>query len=350
MTDNTKQARLGLAAVLVAGVVFAMPASADEIADFYKGKTITVLSGFGAGGMYGIYTGVINKHMPRHIPGNPTMIGQFMPGAGGVKAANFFHSAAPKDGSMMGMLSQAIALTQMLKAGTNVRYDAGKMHWLGSIDGVTNILSVWNGSTKVRTMEDLQKEEVIVGVTGKGSIGYMNMALTKSVLGAQLKIVAGYNNLPMIDKAFETGELQGRAATWISIKTRKQEWMKPGVVTQVVQFGLKKHPDLPNVPLAQELATDDADKRILEFAASPSTVGRALSLPPGTPAARVAALRKAFTDTMKDPEFLKEAHARKLPILWSTGEEVAAVIERTVATPPELVNRVKDIVASGGVK
>jgi tripartite-type tricarboxylate transporter receptor subunit TctC len=290
---------------------------------------------------------VLNKHMGKHIPGNPTMIAQFMPGAGGVKAANYFYSAAPKDGTIIGMLSQAIALTQMLKGGTNVRYDASKLLWLGSIDGVTNIFSIWNSNTKVRTLADLQKMEVVAGATGKGSIGYMNLVLTNAILGAKIKIISGYNGVSLVDKAFENGEVNSRAATWISIKTRKQHWMKPNTITHIMQYALKKHPDLPNIPLASELATNDQDRRILEFAASPSIVGRSLALPPGTPKDRVAALRKAFVDTMKDPAFLKEAHDRKLPILWTSAEELSAVIDRTVQAPPALVKRVKDIIANG---
>ncbi|MPY71395.1 MAG: hypothetical protein GEU92_15075 [Alphaproteobacteria bacterium] len=348
MTTPLRQGAVALVCALTAAVAVGAPARADAEADFFRDRTVTVLSGFGAGGMYGIYTRVLNKHFGKHIPGNPTMVAQFMTGAGGVKAANYFYSAAPKDGTTIGMLSQAIALTQMLKGGTNVRYDAGKMHWLGSMDGVVNIFSVWNASTKAQSLEELRKTEVVAGATGKGSIGYMNLVLTKALLGAKIKIIAGYNSVSLVDKAFENGEVQSRAATWISIKTRKQHWMKPGVVTHIMQYALKKHPDLPNIPLAQELAGSDEDRRILEFAASPSVVGRSLALPPGTPASRVATLRKAFEATMKDPEFLKEARARQLPILWSTGDEVAGVIRSTVSAPPALVKRVQDIIASGG--
>ena len=318
-------------------------AKADPVADFYKGRTITILSGFGAGGMYGIYSHLIADHMPSHIPGHPKMIPQFMPGAGGVKAANYFMAAAPQDGTVVGLLSQAIALTQVLRGGTNVRYDASKMHWLGSFDTVTNVLSVWNAGTKVRTVADMKKQQLIVGAPGKGSIGYMNMEALKKLLGLNMKIIAGYSQLEDLDLALERGEVQGRAATFISITTRKMDWIRDRKITNLVQFALRRDSAWKDVPLAQELTKDPETQRMFRFLAAPSTIGRGLCLPPGTPADRVAAMRKAFEDTVKDTAFLKDAHARKLPIDWASAKELTEAIDDTVHAPKALVEKVEKL-------
>lgn len=337
---------IALAAALTAGGVFAGPAAADPVADFYRGKTVTILAGFGAGGMYGIYSRLIADHMPRHIPGNPNMVSQFMPGAGGVKAANYFMTAAPQDGSMIGLLSQAIALTQVLRGGTNVRYDAAKLHWIGSFDTVSNVLSVWNDHSPVRKFADLRTRELIVGATGKGSIGYMNMIMTKKLLGANLRIIAGYNAVEDVDLAFERGEVEGRAATFISIITRKQDWIDGNKVTHLVQYGLRRDPAYPDVPLAHELTDDPEAQKMLRFIAAPGTVGRGMSLPPGTPPERVAAMRAAFEKTVKDPAFLADARARKLAIDYVSADELEAAILETVNAPQELVDKVVAIIAS----
>jgi len=330
---------------LVLSASLGSAAKADAVADFYKGKTITILSGFGAGGMYGIYSHVIADHMPKHIPGHPKMIAQFMPGAGGVKAANYFMTAAPKDGTVVGLLSQAIALTQVLRGGANVRYDASKMHWLGSFDTVTNVLSIWNAGTKVRTVTDMKDQELIVGATGKGSIGYMNMVALKKLLGLKMKIIAGYAQLEDLDLALERGEVQGRAATFISITTRKMDWINDKKITNLVQFSLRRDSAWPNVPLAQELTTDPEAQRIFRFLAAPSTVGRGFNLPPGTPPDRVAAMREAFEKTVKDPAFVAEAHAKQLPLDWVPAKELEAAINETVHAPKSLVDKVEKLFA-----
>lgn len=338
---------VALRAAVAALVLLAAPsaARADAVADFYKGKTITILSGFGAGGMYGLYSRVIIQHMPKHIPGNPKMIAQFMPGAGGVKAANYFMSAAPQDGTVVGLLSQSIALTQVLRGGTNVRYDAAKMHWIGSFDTVTNVLSVWNASTKARTFADLKTQELIVGAPGKGSIGYMNMEALRHLLGAKLKIIAGYAQVEDVDLAFERGEVAGRAATFISIETRKQDWHDQKKVTHLVQFALRRDKGYPDVPLAQDLTDDPEVKRLFRFLAAPSSIGRGFSMPPGTPSDRVAAMRIAFEKTVKDPAFLADAKARKLPIDWVSAKDIEEAVRETVTAPRALVEKVESLFA-----
>jgi tripartite-type tricarboxylate transporter receptor subunit TctC len=316
---------------------------ADSVSEFYHGRTITILSGFGAGGMYGIYSHVIADHMPDHIPGHPKMIAQFMPGAGGVKAANYFMTAAPKDGTMIGLLSQSVALTQVLRGGANVRYDASKMHWIGSFDTVTNVLSLWNANTKARSVADMKTHEVIVGATGKGSIGYMNMVALKKLLGLKMRIIAGYSQLEDLDLALERGEVQGRAATFISISTRKMDWINDKKISNVVQFALRRDSGWRDVPLAQELTKDPEAQRMFRFLAAPSTIGRGLSLPPGTPPDRVAAMRKAFEDTVKDPKFLADAHGRKLPIDWASAKELTEAIDETVHAPKTLIDKVEKL-------
>jgi tripartite-type tricarboxylate transporter receptor subunit TctC len=306
---------------------------------------VRVLIWAGAGGMYGIYSRLMDQYMPKYIPGHPNMINQFMPGAGGVKAANYFMNAAPRDGSMIAMLSQAVALTQMMPAGTRIEYDASKMHWIGSFDTVTNVLSVWNAHTPIRTFADLKTHELIVGASGKGSIGDINMILTKKLLGAKLKIISGYNKMEDIDLAFERGELTGRAATFISITSRKMDWITGHKITNVIQYALRPHPDFKNVPLAQDLTNDPEAKNMFRFIASPSTIGRAIALPPGTPADRVAAIREAFEKTVHDPAFLKDAHARGLPIDYVSAPELDAAIKETVSAPKALVDKVSKLTA-----
>ena len=337
---------VGLVLALISRPGLGLAADQGKITDFYRGKTVRVLIWAGAGGVYAIYARLMGQYMPKYIPGHPTFIEQYMPGAGGVKAANYLMNAAPRDGSMIGMLSQAVALTQMMPAGTKIEYDASKMHWVGSLDTVTNVLSVWNANTPIRTFADLKTHELIVGASGKGSIGDINMILTKKLLGARLKIISGYSKMEDIDLAFERGELTGRAATFISITSRKMDWITGHKITNVIQYALRPDPDYKDVPLAQDLTSDPEAKKIFRFVASPSTVGRAIALPPGTPADRVAAIRAAFEKTVHDPAFLKAAHARKLPIDYVSAPELEAAIRETVNAPKDLVDKVAKLTAS----
>jgi tripartite-type tricarboxylate transporter receptor subunit TctC len=252
-------------------------------------------------------------------------------------------TAAPKDGTMIGLLSQSVALTQVLRGGANVRYDASKMHWIGSFDTVTNVLSLWNANTKARSVADMKTHEVIVGATGKGSIGYMNMVALKKLLGLKMRIIAGYSQLEDLDLALERGEVQGRAATFISISTRKMDWINDKKISNVVQFALRRDSGWRDVPLAQELTKDPEAQRMFRFLAAPSTIGRGLSLPPGTPPDRVAAMRKAFEDTVKDPKFLADAHGRKLPIDWASAKELTEAIDETVHAPKTLIDKVEKL-------
>ena len=337
---------VGLVLALVGRPGLGLAADDGKVADFYRGKTVRLLIWAGAGGVYAIYARLVDQYMPRYIPGHPKMIDQYMPGAGGVKAANYLMNAAPRDGSMIGMLSQAVALTQMMPAGTKIEYDASKMHWIGSFDTVTNVLSVWNANTPIRKFADLRTHELIVGASGKGSIGDINMILTKKLLGAKLRIIAGYSKMEDIDLAFERGELTGRAATFISITSRKMDWITGHKITNVIQYALRPDPNYRDVPLAQDLATDPEAKKMFRFIASPGTIGRAIALPPGTPADRVAAIREAFEKTVHDPAFLKDAHARGLPIDYVSAPELEAAIKETVSAPKDLVDRIAKLTAS----
>lgn len=320
--------------------ICAAPASAE---DFYKGKTITIITSTGAGGSFDAAARSISRFMPKYLPGNPVMIVKNMPGGGHTRATNFMYNQAPRDGTHIATVGYTIPMHQVT-SGRGVRYDASKFNWLGTV-GISNLaMMVWHTSG-IKSIDDLRKKEVTTGATGTGSATYLYANALNRVLGTKYKIIAGYRKSVDIDIAMERGEVSGRGGQgWSSVPTDHPEWVKQKKIIVIAQVGERRMPELKDIPLLQEL-TDDKDKQqVLRFISLPVGVGRAYLAPPGVPGDRVALLRKAFDDTMKDKDFVAETSKLQLDIRYTSGAELAKIVDETVHAPQALIDKVKDAI------
>jgi tripartite-type tricarboxylate transporter receptor subunit TctC len=326
-------------AALAAVVAFATPAAADSVADFYKGKTISILMGTGPGASYDLYGRTIAEHISRHIPGNPNVIVEYMPGAGGVVAANHIFNTAPQDGSKL-LLSHAIPLSEKLEP-VGVRFESPKFHWLGAYDTILQALTLWHTSP-AHTIEDLKTKPVVIGSFAKTHLSYQWASLLKDAIGAgaSYKIVTGYRSGNDCNLAMERGEIHGWTASWESITGSRPHWITENKIRTLVQFSLERAPYLKDVPTLVELAPD-GKKDVAEFVISGTPFARALAVGPGVPADRVAALRKAFDALMTDEAFVADAKKRTLTISPHNAAKVHALVNKIASASPELLTRVK---------
>jgi tripartite-type tricarboxylate transporter receptor subunit TctC len=318
-------------------------AQAQSPEQFFKGKTLRFTVVYEPGGTYDLYSRLVILHLGKHIPGNPAVVVQYMPGAGGMVGTVNLYDKAERDGSQLGMLPRDIAVNQMLHPDA-ARYDAKRFNWIGRVASYTGVMLVMS-RTGVKTAADLRGDNVVAGSWGNTTDSFVTPTLLNALAGTHFKIVTGYRGAADVDLAIERGEADARVASWTALKTTRGEWLKDGRIVVPFQTGLKRHADLPDLPLISDLAVNDDGRRILEFMNSDSSVGWNVIAPPGVPADRVAALRSAFDATVRDPDFLADAQKQGLEIAPGPGDEVAQVVERTLATPPELVARVAAIVA-----
>ncbi len=325
------------AAVALMAAIIATPCAADDVADFYKGKTLTILMGTGPGASYDLYGRTIAEHLTRHIPGNPAIIVEYMPGAGGVVAANNIFNTAPQDGTKI-LLSHAIPLSEKLEP-TGVRFQSAKFHWLGAYDSIVQALTLWH-TAPAQTLEELKTKPIIVGAFSKTHLSYQWASLLKDAIGADYKIVTGYRGGNDCNLAMERGEIHGWTASWESIQGARPQWLTEKKVKMLVQFTLERMPYLKDVPTLVELAPP-AKKDVAEFVIAGTPFARAMAVGPGVPADRVAALRKAFDALMKDEAFLADAKKRKLEIGPRNAAQVTALVNKFDSASPELVTRVK---------
>jgi tripartite-type tricarboxylate transporter receptor subunit TctC len=325
---------------LVGTAIFAAPAAAQSVADFYKGKTIAILMGTQPGGSYDLYGRVIAEHLARHIPGNPTIIMEHMPGAGGVIAGNHLYGPGPQDGTKI-LLSHSIPLAEKLEP-KNVRFESAKFQWLGTYDAIAHTMAVWHDA-KVNNIDELKAKPLVIGAFAKGHLTYQWPAMMKYVLGTNHQIITGYRSGSDLNLAMERGEVNGWAASWENLAGTRPQWLADKKVSVLVSFTIERKKQIPNVPTLLELAPADK-KDIVEFIAAGTPFGRAMAVGPGVPADRVAVLRKAFDDTMKDPAFLAEAEKRKLDIDARPASYAHGLADKLATASPDLVARVKQAI------
>lgn len=332
-------------ASLAAGVPgLATPSAASAApADFYKDKQVRLIISSPVGGGYNRYARTVARHLGKHIPGQPSILAQNMPGAGGLKAANYLYNVAPQDGSEIGSLQNTV-LFEPLYSNHLAKFDAKKFNWIGSANSEVAMIVVWH-EAPVKTIQELQKTEISVGATGAASTPAFFGRLFNAVLGTKMNIIVGYKGMTGAFQAMESGEVVGfPSAFYASLRSRWGHWLDEGKVRILVQLALEKHPAVPEVPLAQNLVSDQDDKDILNLAAAPLTIGRPSLAPPSTPAPRVAALREAFVATMKDPGYLKDAKKQRLETgNFLTGERIAEIVEKTYQAPKKAVERLTAI-------
>ncbi len=326
------------------GVFAAGPAAAGAVADFYSGKTVTMIVGSGAGGGYGLNGRLLGNHIGKHIPGKPAVVLQFMQGQGGVKAANFVFNVSPKDGSVISVPISSIVESQLLRP-KGIKFDGAKFNWLGSITAMSSVLSIWH-TAPAKTIDDAKKTQIVLGSPSGHSFIYRMPKLMNALLGTKFKIIVGYKGSRGVDMALERGEIQGRAMVWASTKAKRGDWLKQGKLVHLIQIGPNPVTDLPNLPRFVDLAKGEKAKAMVRFLHVTALIGRALHAPPGVPKARVTALRRAFDATMKDPAFVAEFTKRKLPYGPTTGEKLQSFIVSVFDTPKSTLDELKAALAS----
>lgn len=328
-------------ALAAIGLALAAPVSADPIAEFYRGKTVSIYVAAGEGGSYGPYARRIADVMLRHIPGNPAVIARFMPGAGGALAANYVFNAALKDGTAIGLLIKYVAYDQAIGQ-EGVKYDVRMFQWLGSAGPINSVLAIMSNAPAT-TLAAARNIEVILGSTGKNSETYITPTLLNALYDTKFKIVLGYKGMETIHLAMDQGEVHGRAASWESIKAERMNWVNEKRIAILAQSGLEKTADLPGVPLLTELAKTAAEHAMYEFLSVGSTIGRVFAAPPGVPAERVGALGRALEASVGDPAFRERAKTYGLDVHFRPGAEIEALIARTVEAPPAIVDATRQV-------
>ena len=341
---RTNATLAGIAALaLMSGV-----ASADPIADFYKGKNVNWILSAGAGGGYATYAHAFAPFLTKHLPGNPHIVVQNMPGAGGIRAMLFLNNVAPKDGTTIGMVHSSVPFAPLY--GTKgANFDPRQMNWVGSITSAFGICVSWakSGITK---WEDMFEREFIVGGTGAGSQMETMPTMLKQLFGAKVKVISGYKGGNDVYIAMERGEVHGRCGGLVSsIRATRPEWFPKKMIVVPIQIALKRDDEFPDVPAVIEFVKDEKTRQILELTLAPFEMDRPILLPPGTPQHMVAAMRKAFSAAMRDPGFIAEAKRQNIELKEISGERVAEVIRNAYAMPPEVIKAAKDAMnLSGG--
>jgi tripartite-type tricarboxylate transporter receptor subunit TctC len=327
--------------LVTAFLAFAVPARADSVADFYRGKRINLVIGYGTGGGYDSYARLLARFLGEHIPGNPGIIAQNMPGAGSRGAANWLYRIAPKDGTVIATLGQGTATDQALGQ-PGIQFDARRFNWIGNMVVVNNILFV-SAATGVKTIDDAKKKVLSIGATGAASPSVLYPQVSNNILGTKFKIVSGYPGGGDINLAVERGEVDGRGSdSWASIKASNPAWLTDKKVNILFQVGPRREPDLPDAPLWSELARGDEQRQILDVLSGDVAVGRPILTAPDVPAERVAALRQAFDETMTDPKFIAAARQANMYFNPIGGEELQRIVGRILSPSPEVIAKVKD--------
>ncbi|MBV8169298.1 MAG: hypothetical protein JO021_21065, partial [Alphaproteobacteria bacterium] len=318
-------------------------AAADPVADFYAGKRITLIIGYGTGGGYDEYARMLARFLGDHIPGKPVLVPQNMPGAGSRQAANWLYNVAPKDGTAIATLSQTTPTDQALGQ-PGIQFDVRKFNWIGNMIVVNNTLAVWH-TTGVKTLEEATKKQLAIGASGASSPSVLYPQASNNLLGTKFRIITGYPGGGDINVAMERGEVDGRGSnSWASWKSTRADWMKNHLINILFQVGLKREMDLPDVPLWSELGRDAEQRQVLEVLSGDVAVGRPFLTAPGVPPERVQALRKAFDDTMADPAFRAEAEKAHMDINPVGGAELQDIVGKIVSPSPRVIELVKQAI------
>jgi tripartite-type tricarboxylate transporter receptor subunit TctC len=334
-TGHCRAAALALAAL----ATLPMPAAkAQEAAQFYAGKSIDLEIGYSVGGGYDLYARLVAQHLGDHIPGHPTVVPRNMEGAASLRLANYLYAAAPRDGTVIGAISRGAAFDPLLNE-NGAQFDASKFSWIGSANNEVSVCVALQ-SSGIASFNDVLTKPLTIGATGVGDDTYQFPALMNAELGTKFKMVTGYPGGNDITLALERGEVQGRCGwSWSSIVTTRMNWITSRKIVVLVQMSLSKHADLPDVPLIMDLAKTDEERQIFKLIFARQVMGRPFAAPPGVPADRLAVLRRAFADTMKDKAFLADAEKRKFEINPVDGEQIQALVREVYQTPAAVTKK-----------
>ena len=336
-----RRANLSRASVALATIALALlsqPARPPGVEDFYKGRTVSIIIGYSVGGGYDTYGRLLARYLGEHIPGRPTVVPQNMPGAGSIKAANYIYGVAAKDGAAIGTFGRTIPVAPLLAA-AGAAFDGTKFTWLGSISKDTS-LCVTSAKSAIKTWADFLTKPSTLGGEGAGADPDVFAHLYKNVFGAKSKLVTGYPGTNDVALAMERQEIDGFCGlSWSTLKSRHPEWLANKSVNIIVQAALKKEPELPDVPLATDLATTPEQLQIVKLVLVSQEMARPFAAPPGLPADRKAALITAFEQTMKDRAFLAEAKTQVLDVDPVSAREIDALLAEVYATPKSVTDK-----------
>lgn len=328
---------------LVLGAVLLLYAPGAKAADFYRGKSVTLVVSSSPGGGYDIMARTIAKYLGRHLPGNPRIVVSNMPGAGGIVAMNYSYRGAPKDGTFIAAMQNNIPFEPLL--GTpEARYDPTQFNWLGSPSTEVGLIAVWR-NVPVNSLADLKRREISVGSSGANSTPSFYARLINETLGTKMKIVVGYPGQNEVYFAMERGEVDGFPSLFYNtLNATRPNWRSEKNIKLLLQYGLEKEPALPGVPSALDLVTNPEDKQLMQAGLAMVTLGRPYLMPPGVPADRVALMRKAFEDTFNDPGFRSDANRMALGVNTpKTGADIQRLIEDAYRIPPKTIDRLRKL-------
>jgi tripartite-type tricarboxylate transporter receptor subunit TctC len=319
------------------------PAAAQSVADFYKAHPIVMLVGSGAGGGYDVYARTFARFWSRHIPGHPDIIAKNVPAAAGLAAASTLYTSAERDGTVIGALTNGAPMGPLF-GDPGAHYDALRFAWLGSIGKLENVCATWHTSP-VKTIAQAQARPVVVAGAGASSNTAIVPKMLNALIGTKFKVIAGYDPGSGLTMAVESGEAEGICGlSWSTMKASRPRWVDDHLLNVLVQLGLTKLRDLPNVPSALDLVSDPESKAVMELILMRQEAGRPFAAPPGTPADRVAALRQAFQETLRDPDFVAEAEKMQLEIDPISGQAIARLLQKANGAPKPVVQRAAALV------
>ncbi len=314
--------------------------------DFYKGKTIDLVIGYTPGATYDLYARLASRHLGDHIPGNPRIVPRNLAGAGSRVAVNYIYNVAPQDGTVLGTADQSLAVEQAM-GDKQLAVDVNKLNWIGN-PVVSNNTSVSWYASQIRSVDDARVHEVTMGATGS-STSSQYPRLMNALLGTKFKVILGYPGANDINLAMERGEVAGKGSdSWAAWKATRPDWLRDKKINILVQIGLTRNPEMGDAPLLMDLAKNDEDRQVMKLLSTSVVIGRPLFVGPGVPAERVAMLRRAFDETVKDPEFIRDAKEGKMDLDPVSGEDLQKLIGEIVATPKHIADRLTGIIGGGG--
>jgi len=335
------RAMAAAAAVMVLGM--GDLARAADVTPFFAGKTLRVLVGFSPGGGYDLYARELARYMGRHIPGNPTVVVQNMPGAGSLKAVNYLYNAAPRDGTVIGTFARGIVFEPLIGRPDGAQFEATKFNWIGSVSNEVGVCGIMS-SRSVASWQDMLTKRTLIGASGAGADSDAFSIVLRNLFHLPMKIVTGYPGGADMNLAMERGEIDGRCGwSWSSILSTKRDWLVNKQIQITVQIALTKHEDLPDVPLIMDLVNDQQRSAALKVIVSRQSIARPFAAPPEVPTERIDALRRAFDQTATDPNFLAEMRRDALEVRPVAGAEVQKLMEEIYASPPEAVKLAREL-------
>src|SRR5215470_14992912 len=339
--DGASCAHASLALILLALVALTAGGNA-RAQDEFRGKTITIVASFEAGGPYDFYSRLIARHLGGHLPGSPAVVVQNMPGAGGLRGANYLYNVAARDGTALGVVSQTVAVGQVLGTTPGIQYDARKYSWVGRINSNVEVQHTWHASG-IRSIEDAKRREVVLAGTGPTSSSVVMPRLMNELIGTRFKVVTGFAGPTSAQLALERGEVEGIVKPWSSIKVGSADWLRDGKINLIVQYTRERHRELPQVPPIVDLGRDETQRQIFALYAGGAALGTALLAPPGLPERTLTLLRQGFAQAMRDPALIEEVGKSGVDIDPLSGAELEQVVDATFRIAPDVLERARKL-------